>query len=194
MTWYVIDGMDGSGKTTAGTMLKNYLESKGRSVLDITHPTEHRLVGRISDRFLHMEGGKFWELLAAIFFTLDVLASLFHKRRHSRKYDDIIFMRYSMAVAYVPVKLVPFTYRLIDFLLPSPDVRILIDIDPDVAYERILLRGESCELFETPSRLSKTREKMISISDGWHIIDNSHSNEDLMLRVQEIVSQHGGVS
>ncbi|MBO5669641.1 MAG: thymidylate kinase, partial [Candidatus Methanomethylophilaceae archaeon] len=29
MTWYVVDGMDGSGKSTAGNILKAHLESRG---------------------------------------------------------------------------------------------------------------------------------------------------------------------
>lgn len=187
MTWYVIDGMDGSGKTTAGTMVRERLESEGRRVFEITHPTEHRVVGRIADRFLHMEGGKYWEFLAAIFYILDVLASLFHVRRHGNEYDDILFIRYSMAVAYVPKRLVPHTYRIIESLLPIPDVKILIDIEPDIALERIKARGESLELFETPERLAKTRDKMRMISDDWNVVDNSGSGEILREQLMDVL-------
>ncbi len=179
MTWYVIDGMDGSGKSTAGDMLRQHLESMGRSVLQITHPTEHRLAGRIADRFLHMPGGKFWEILAAVFYIMDVVMSLLYVRRHGRSYDDVLFVRYSMAVAYVPRRIVPVTYRIVESILPIPDVKILVDIDPDIAYGRICSRGESLELFETSNRLRKTREKIMSISADWYIIDNSGSQEEL---------------
>ena len=182
MTWYVIDGMDGSGKSTAGRFVKDHLESEGRSVLEITHPTEHRVVGRIADRFLHMPGGKFWELLAALFYILDVVASLFYVRRVGKNYDDIIFVRYSMAVAYVPAGLVPLTYRIVESVLPVPDVKILVDIEPEIALERILFRGESLESFETPERLAKVRRKIMMISDGWYIVDNAGS--DISLREQ----------
>ena len=187
MTWYVIDGMDGSGKSTAGAMLRSELESDGRSVLEITHPTEHRLVGRIADRFLHMPGGKFWELLAAIFYIMDVVASLFYIRRHGRSYDDVIFVRYSMAVAYVPTRIVPITYRIVESVLPIPDVKVLVDIDPDVALERICSRGESLEMFETPERLSKVRRKIMMISDSWTVIDNSGSDNDLRDQVLRVI-------
>ena len=188
MTWYVIDGMDGSGKSTAGAMLKTELESRGRRVLEITHPTDHRLVGRIADRFLHMPGGKFWEILAAVFYIFDVVASLAYVRRHRRSYDDLIFVRYSMAVAYVPKRIVPVTYRIVESVLPVPDVKVLIDIDPAVALGRICSRGESLELFETPERLSKIRSKIMMISDGWHTIDNSGSDDELKEQVLRIIN------
>lgn len=189
MTWYVIDGMDGSGKSTAGSMVKGMLESRGRRVLDITHPTEHRLAGRISDRFLHMDQGKFWEMLAAVFYILDVVMSLFYVRRYGKAYDDVIFIRYSMAVAYVPTRLVPLTYRIIESVLPIPDVKILIDIDPGTASSRIDSRGESRELFETPQRLMKTRNKIMMIADSWHIVENTGSMEDLECQLSDILDK-----
>ena len=187
MTWYVVDGMDGSGKSTAGNILKAHLESRGRKVLDITHPTEHRFVGRVADKFLHMGGGKFWEILAAIFYIMDVVASLFYVRRHGRMYDDIIFVRYSLAVAYVPTFMVPMTYRIVESVLPVPDIKIYVDISPDVAFERIKSRGESLELFETPDRLSKTRGKIMLISEGWNIVDNSGSEVNLEEQIVDVL-------
>ena len=187
MTWYVVDGMDGSGKSTAGEMLKSYLESDGRKVLDITHPTEHRFVGRVADRFLHMEGGKFWEMLASIFYIMDVVASLFYVRRHGKGYDDIIFIRYSLAVAYVPTSMVPMTYRIVETILPVPDVKVFVDVSPDVAFERIKARGESLELFETPDRLRKTRGKIMLISGDWNIVDNSGSEAHLEEQIIDIL-------
>ena len=156
-------------------------------VLDITHPTEHRFVGRVADKFLHMEGGKFWEILAAIFYIMDVVASLFYVRRHDRMYDDIIFIRYSLAVAYVPTFMVPMTYRIVESVLPVPDIKIYVDISPDVAFERIKSRGESLELFETPDRLSKTRGKIMLISEGWNIVDNSGSEVNLEEQIVDVL-------
>ena len=187
MTWYVVDGMDGSGKSTAGNILKAHLEARGRKVLDVTHPTEHRFVGRVADRFLHMEGGKFWEILAAIFYIMDVVASLLYVRRHGKVYDDVIFIRYSLAVAYVPTFMVPLTYRIVESVLPVPDIKIYVDISPDVAFERIKARGESLELFETPDRLRKTRGKIMLISGDWNIVDNSGSEAHLEEQIIDIL-------
>lgn len=47
MVWYVVDGMDGSGKTTAADMLASELRSQGRRVLMISHPNTDTLVGRL---------------------------------------------------------------------------------------------------------------------------------------------------
>jgi len=136
-----------------------------------------------------MDQGKFWEMLAAVFYILDVVMSLFYVRRYGKAYDDVIFIRYSMAVAYVPTRLVPLTYRIIESVLPIPDVKILIDIDPGTASSRIDSRGESRELFETPQRLMKTRNKIMMIADSWNIVENTGSMEDLECQLSDILDK-----
>ena len=51
MVWYVVDGMDGSGKSTVAGILKGELEARGRSVLVIAHPNRDTVVGRMELRF-----------------------------------------------------------------------------------------------------------------------------------------------
>ncbi len=54
--------------------------------------------------------------------------------------------------------------------LPRPDAIILIDVPADVAYSRILRRGEDSE---TMAYLSSSREAYleIALARGWHIVD-----------------------
>ena len=74
-----------------------------------------------------------------------VLHSLDVKRWHSKGYDDVIFVRYSMAAAYLPESLCGKAYEIIEKILPVPDVKVFVDIDAKVAMERILARGEELE-------------------------------------------------
>lgn len=188
MTWYVVDGMDGSGKTTSSDLIRAHLEGHGRKVLEITHPNESTLFGRRAARYLCISG-KLAKAMSTIYYILDVLSSLRKKRRFGRDYDDVIFVRYIMAVAYLPESACPRAYRFIAKILPMPDVKIFVDVDADTAMERIIGRGEQLEVFETVDELNKTRRKMMALTDGWYIIDNTGTREATEAQTVEILKK-----
>lgn len=187
MTWYVVDGMDGSGKTTSSDFIRIKLESKGRKVLEITHPNDDCWFGRKAAKFLTIDS-KFSEIIATVFYILDVLNSLRIMKKKGKEYDDVIFVRYILAVAYLPEKLCPLGYRIFSKILPMPDVKIFVDVDGETAMKRILERGETLEIFETEEKLNKTRRKMQAITDGWIVIDNTKSKEYTEEQTSEILS------
>ena len=187
MTWYVVDGMDGCGKSTVARTIKAGLESKDRKVLILEHPNKDTSVGRLERAFLEGDS-KMHVIISTALYILDVLHSLtFIRCGRGRRYDDIIFVKYSMAAAYLPDRLVGLAYDLICRVLPTPDVRILVDIDPDVAMSRILDRGENLEVFETDEKLRTVRDRMLRLSDGWMVIDNSRGSEHMMEQVHRIM-------
>lgn len=188
MVWYAVEGMDGSGKSTVAEIIRREMEAKGRKVLFIQHPSESPK-GRKAYRYLHGKGSKKDKILATFYYILDVLNSLKYKRKHRGEYDDVIFVRYSMAAAYLPKSLLKMGYKVIEFVLPVPDVKILVDILPEVALERIRSRGEDLEIFESLEELTKTREKMLIISDSWIIIDNNQSPEETERGVLWVLSE-----
>lgn len=190
MTWYVVDGMDGSGKSSVGDLIKERLEKDGRKVLMITHPNDSCRAGRKASDYLHRkEGGKLTKIMSTYYYILNVLHSLKVKRKSKKDYDDFIFVRYSMAVAYLPKSLIKLGFKFIEFVLPVPDVKIFVDIDPEIAMQRILSRGEELEVFETKEELTKTRNKMLLISDKWIVINNSHSYEQTVKSVDWVMSE-----
>ena len=193
MTWYVVDGMDGSGKTTSSDLISKQLEEEGRKVLEITHPNSEFFFGKLAARFLCVPG-KIATLFSTLFYIFDVLHSLNHKKWHGKEYDDVIFVRYSMAAAYLPAFLCPVAYRIISKVLPVPDVKILVDIEPETAMQRIIDRGERLEVFETVDKLHSTRSKMLSISDGWFVIDNSGTRENTELQTEKVLAEVNGCS
>ena len=91
-----------------------------------------------------------------------------------------------MAVAYLPDGIYRKAYGIIERILPMPDVRIMVDVDADTAFDRIESRGEDREIFETREKLRKTREKMISLTRGWYIIDNNGSLEDTIRQIGHV--------
>ena len=173
MAWYVVDGMDGSGKSTVAEMLRSGLESRGRRVLVLTHPSRDTRMGRLELRFLQREG-KAAMLCSTSLFILDILRSIRVMRgRRGRGYDDFVFVRYSMAAAYLPDRLCSVAYRIIVAVLPTSDTAILVDVDPGIALARIEGRGEEHEVFETPERLETVRRRMLGLSEGWIVIENT---------------------
>lgn len=190
MTWYVVDGMDGSGKSSVADMLKGLLESDGRRVFMVTHPDKGCWFGRMEARFLKVPG-KLSEIVATVFYILDAIQSLCRMRAGRRKYDDFIFVRYIMAVAYLPDGIYRKSYELIEDILPMPDVRILVDVDAELALQRIESRGGEREIFETLEKLQRTREKMLSLKDGWFVIDNTGTKDYTMSQMKAVKDRVG---
>jgi len=187
MVWYVVDGMDGSGKTTASDFIREQLTSQGRRVLEITHPNQNSRFGRISSKFLHIDS-KVSEIVATVFYILDVLGSLRTLKSSKNEYDDIIFVRYIMAVGYLPDKICGTAYRVIEKILPMPDVKIFVDLDAETSMKRIIERGEDLEIFESVEKLNRTRNKMLRLRDGWIIVDNSKTKDFTELQTRNIIA------
>lgn len=177
MTWYVIDGIDGSGKTTSGGMLAGILESEGRKVLKIEHPNRDTFIGRMEAKFLTVDG-KPAKMVSTALYIMDVVRSVWIMKRRGDEYDDVVFIRYIMSVAYLSDRPAGIAYRLFSKILPTPDVRILVDVDEHVATSRILARGDELESFEVPEKLGKIRHRMKGLADGWYVVDNSGDPSD----------------
>ncbi|MBE6518663.1 MAG: thymidylate kinase [Thermoplasmata archaeon] len=188
MTWFVVDGMDGSGKTTSSDFIREQLVSEGRKVLEITHPNSETSYGRTASKYL-LKDGKVAVLISTTYYIFDVLHSLRFKRKHGKEYDDIIFVRYSLAAAYLPEFLCRPIYKVIEMILPVPEVKIYVDIEPKIALQRIYERGEEIETFETEEKLEKTRHRMSLITDSWIKIDNSGTPEQTKEQTMNVLKE-----
>jgi dTMP kinase len=178
MRWVVVDGIDGSGKSTLAFWIKDKYESKGETVLVRVHPSPS-WIGRMARRALEGEG-KVLHTIATLYFILDVLDSVRHLRRDSRKYQTIVYVRYLMATAYLPTRLAPTGYDFFAKLLPVPKRLILVDVDPTSAYNRIMERQHAKEMFEDIDSLGRVREKVLMLAKrgGWRILDNTKAQEE----------------
>lgn len=175
--------MDGCGKNTVADVLADALERRGRKASVQTHPSD-RISGKVARRLL-IEEGKAFQALATLFFTIDVLGSLV-RMRPWRSNDDIIFVRYIMAAAYLPDRLVDRGYDLIAKLLPLPDNLILVDTPPEMAMCRIVERGHELEMFESVEKLTRIRDRMLGQRHkGWTVLDNSDSFEGISRQIED---------
>jgi dTMP kinase len=188
MRWIVVDGIDGSGKTTHALWIKEYYQKKGESTLIYFHPSE-KIPGKISKVALK-KSGRMMQLVAAVFFIFDVLCSLKSMKRESKRYDNIVFVRYLMATAYLPERFVDSGYNFFRKLLPIPERLLLIDIDPVIAYTRITARQEEMEMFEALDQLEKIRKRMLALAkNNWCVIDNSCCDEESVKQLTEILER-----
>lgn len=189
MTWYVVDGMDGCGKTTAGDILREELEARGRRVMFVSHPNPDCIWGRIEEKCLHVDGAP-GTLCTMVFYITDVVTSLFRAKRRRKQYDDLVFVRYIMAVSYLPEGVVKKGYDIISHVLPMPDVKLLIDVDAETAMARIEARSEDREAFERVDKLTAIRKKMhLLVDDGWNVIDNTKSVEFTRSQILEVLNR-----
>ncbi|NLL95257.1 MAG: thymidylate kinase [Thermoplasmatales archaeon] len=187
MAWYAVDGMDGSGKSTVAEIVAEALESRGRRVLVVAHPDRGTFLGRVSARFL-VSDSPVSAIGASLFYFLDMLQSVSSLKLRWRKYDDVLFVRYTMAVGYFPGKWSMKVNSFIRKILPFPDCAIFVDVDAATAMERITDRGEELQIFESEEKLASTRESMLSLCDGWIVLDNGGTVEELREAVERVVS------
>ena len=151
-----------------------------------THPGEESVFGRLSSKYLMIEG-KAATLAMSLFYFLDILHSIWALRHSDREYDDVIFVRYLLEVAYFPDSVYRVCHRVASGVLPEPDVSILVDIDPGTAMERILQRGGELEAYEEISKLERTHRHMLDIAGGWYVLDNNGSVEETMQGLDELL-------
>lgn len=186
MKMIVVDGIDGSGKSTVASWVAEHYQGLGEKVLVRTHPSGS-FWGRLSRRSLTSEG-KLMKTMATIFFIIDVLDSLRRMRRW-RDYDKVIFVRYVMATAYLPKGTHRMGYKFFCNILPIPQRLLLVDTSPECALSRIEARDHEREMFENLDSLTRVRCKVLELSEqGWMVLDNSGSVESSRSQLKRILS------
>ncbi len=186
MRWMIIEGVDGSGKSTYARWIRQYYESRGEKVLIRIHPSE-RFLGLLTRRTLQGKG-RIMRLVASIFFIGDVLSSLRFLRKDRKRYGTLIYVRYLMATAYLPERYIDLGYDFFAKILPVPRRLLLVDIDPGVAIRRIESRNETKEMFEDLGSLVKIRGKVLKLaSKGWTVIENNEDADQMPVALKRII-------
>lgn len=160
----VIEGIDGTGKSTQAKRLGEWFESRGREVVLSREPTagpwgklarESGSTGRVSpeeelqyflnDRKQHVEELIEPSLAAGKVVILD------------RYYFST--MAYQGARGFDPVEI----RARNEAFAPKPDLLLILDLDVDSALGRIGARGDIANEFEKRDNLEKCRETFLSL-------------------------------
>ena len=105
----------------------------------------------------------------------------FKARRGGR---DVVAVRYTLSILYLPDSVSEFVHRVVESVLPAPDLSVLIDVDPCVALERVEARGEAEEVYENPEDMERVRSKMLSVP-GILVVDGSGTPESVTRGIME---------
>ena len=169
MRLIVIDGLDGSGKDTQAFRLRDCLAARGERVTVRIHPSPDNGFGQLAKKAL-TKGGKAQRVLATLFYGLDVVRSVL---LYGRGDGTVIFVRYTMACAYLPRPLIRPVYAVVNSLLPKSGEMFFLDVAPEEALRRVRQRGEAQEMFETLPHLEKARARAMLIAGNWHVVDGN---------------------
>lgn len=182
----VIDGLDASGKTTQAYRLTSFLESQGRSVYLRVHPSADNFFGVYAKRFLQAKG-KNAHFASALFYMLDVINSIL--RYSWRNEDYVVFVRYLLGTMYLPSPLDKIAYHFFYTLVPKPKITFFIDVQPSVAYRRIINRKDRYEMFDEPKKLIKIRKKGFGLAllARWYIIDGSKPEVEVESKIHHLL-------
>lgn len=162
----VIEGIDGTGKSTQSKRLAEWFRSRGREVLLSREPTDgpwgkklrkSATTGRLSaedeleyflnDRWEHVEMSIKPALAEGKVVILD------------RYYFST--MAYQGARGFDPAEI----RRRNEAFAPQPDLLLILDLSVESAHGRIGARGDTANEFEQRNTLSRCREIFLSLRD-----------------------------
>ena len=189
----VLEGIDGTGKSTQAKRLGEWLAALGREVVLSREPTagpwgqkvrESAATGRLSpedelqyflnDRRQHVEELISPSLAAGKVVILD------------RYYFST--MAYQGARGFDPAEI----RRQNEEFAPVPDLLLIMDLDVDSALERIGARGDTANEFEKRENLERCREIFLSLKGEGivRVIDTRGTLDEVAARVREAVGSH----
>ncbi len=182
MRLIIIDGLDGAGKDTHANLIRDRYLEKGDNVILRSHPESDNSYG-INAKVSLLGEGKINYIKATIYYALDVMRSI--KIYHGRG-DTLIFVRYLMGVAYLPMPLAKIFYGFFSKILPTSEYMFFLDVEPEESLKRIATRAEK-EMFENYEDLLKVRKKALKLANNWNIINTSRSIEEVQEQIDRIL-------
>lgn len=183
----VIEGIDGSGKTTQAKMLVDYLNSKNKGRAVFTREHTGGLVGKLIESVLTKKEVLDPMALQVCFVAdrVDHVNSFINPEKEKGKI--MIGDRYywsTAAYGYLSgSKKMELLLKINQELCPEPDLFILVDIKPKTAIERMNLGRESLTIFEKQEKLEKIRKAYLILAKRFKkktvIIDGSKSVDEV---------------
>jgi dTMP kinase len=190
----VIEGIDGSGKTTQSKMLVDFINKRdGKEMAVLTREQTNGLVGKLIESVL-MRGEKLDPVALQVCFIADRVdhVNTFISPEKDKGRFIVSDRYYWSTAAYGYLSGVGKMELFLDInqkLCPEPDIFILVDLDPKVALERMNLSRESLSIFEKQEKLEKIREayKLLAKKnkDNVIIIDGNRSAGEIHKEIIE---------
>lgn len=191
----VLEGIDGTGKSTQGGLLAEWFRAQGREVVASREPTDGpwgrqiratAATGRLSpqdelDLFLKDRRQHVEELIGPALAAGKVVIL-------DRYYFST--MAYQGMRGFDPVEI----RRQNEEFAPKPDLLFILDLDVDTALSRIGARGDIANEFEKRDSLAKCREIFMSLAGEpfVHVVSTDVGPDAVQDRIREIAADHAG--
>lgn len=197
------EGIDGSGKSTQAALFADRLRETGVRCYGTMEPTGGP-IGTLIRQFLSGRMKADNRVIASLF-AADRLDHLLNEVNGIKaKIEDGIavvtdryyFSSYAYHSVDVPMDWV-ITLNEQSSQILRPDLTVFIDVDPDVALERIAKNRFHQELFETKSRLVKVRENYMRAFEKLKgvekvaVVDGNQGQEAVAEEIWKIVKEQG---
>ncbi len=189
----VLEGIDGSGKSTHANKLANYLRDNKRDVLLTAEPTDGR-IGRFIRELLR-EDHKVSDTAIQLLFIADRAEHVMHDIIPAMQNDkDVVCDRYVLST------IVYGTSAKVDekFLLAAnsgfvvPDATIILNVTSDTAISRIEeSRANKDVYFEKRAFLLEASKKYNELAERYpntHTINSERSEEEVFNDIKAIVN------
>jgi len=183
----VIEGIDGAGKGAQARMLHAWLMERGVDAVLTSEPTSG-WIGSLIRRYLHEP--EVDQLTLALLFAADRREHVLWIESQLEEGRVVISDRYvQSSLAYQGAGGVDRRWiERINSFAPEPDLLILLDLDPQVALERVAGSRSRLESFEDLEFLRRVREAYLSLSPGL-VIDASKTLDEVQGDIRRAVSE-----
>lgn len=196
MMYIVLEGIDGSGKTTQTQLLNEWLTTKGYKTRKIVEPTGSDIGKLIRNELLNPEStNDINQQRLALLFAADRL-TLKKEIIDAKGSKDIILISdrsFYSSICYQNNSSVEkeWIYE-VNLHTPRPDLTILLDLDEKEA----ITRCDKEEVFETIQFLEKTRTnylELLDTEDNIVVVDAKDSLDKVQERIRKIVEEELGL-
>lgn len=186
--YIVIEGMDGSGKTTQSGLLIEFLKKNGFKVYHNTEPSDSP-VGKLIQKMITSKSYRPETISLA--FALDRMVAYDESLKFAKeKYDYIISDRsYLSSLAYQPLQGCSYDWvKDLNRYIEKPDLVFLLDIPVEEFARR---RGRTKVIFENEEFQKKLRRSYLDLKDKLSldimVLDGTKPVNELHGKIREIV-------
>lgn len=182
----VFEGIDGTGKSSHAKRLASFFSSLGREVVLSHEPTNGPWGRKLRESAATMRLDAEQELE---YFLRDRQEHVEQLIRPSLAEGKVVILDryYFSTMAYQGLRgFDPADIRARnEAFAPVPDLLIVLDLDVDIALQRIAGRGDQANLFEKRDALERIRETFLGLRDEpfVRIIDASQTMDDIAAQI-----------
>ena len=167
----VLEGIDGSGKTTLARSLKDRLEAKGFRTQLTAEPTSGTIGSLLRSEKINDPKAETLLFIAdrschtsEIIDLLDKGISVISDRYYAST------LAYQSAALEGPSFEYPLLEEMNKAVIREPDITILLDLDPEVSAGRVSSRGEQISKFERLEFQRRVRDNYLKIAEKHNFI------------------------